>query len=86
MLYEQKKRRGATWHEGYESKTEESLWPFAECILGNHLVKTQNIGVLKAMARDKAINLKGDVFMDVVLPGGEKITFAFDKDGHQRRL
>ena len=74
------------WHEGQETKQEEALWPYATCIIANQLVCTQNIGTLKAMARDKAINIKGDVFVDVVLPGGEKITFAFDKNGQQRRL
>ncbi len=86
MLAEQRKRSKATWHEGEETKQEEALWPYASCVISNKEVSTQNIGTLKAMARDKAINIKGDVFVDVVLPGGEKITFAFDKNGQQRRL
>ena len=62
------------------------MWPYATCIIANQVVKTQDIGTLKAMARDKAINLKGDVFVDVILPGGMKTTFAFNKFGDQRRL
>ena len=79
-------RRHPAWKDGMESTQEEALWPYATCIIANQLVRTQNIGTLKAMARDKAIKIKGDVFVDVILPGGQKITFAFDKDGQQRRL
>ena len=75
-----------TWKDGQESRQEEALWPYATCIIANRLVRTQNIGTLKAMARDKAINIKGDVFVDVILPGGQRITFAFDKHGQQRRV
>ena len=88
---EDKQKRGRptrhpTWKDGTESKAEEKLWPYAECTIIGQQVRTQNIGTLKATARDKAINLKRDVFVDVVLPGGTKITFAFNKFGDQRRL
>lgn len=79
-------RRHPAWKDGIETTQEEALWPYATCIIANQLVRTQNIGTLKAMARDKAIKQKGDVFVDVVLPGGQKITFAFDMYGQQRRL
>ena len=71
---ETKPRRGRparhpAWKDGVESKQEEAMWPFATCVIANQLVVTQNIGTLKAMARDKAINTKSDVFVDVYLPG-----------------
>ena len=79
---EDKRKRGRpprhpTWKDGTESRQEEAMWPYAECVIAGQTVKSQNIGTLKAMARDKAINIKGDVFVDVFLPGGEKNNLRF---------
>lgn len=72
-----------TWHEGEETKKEEALWPYVRCILGGSQVLSQNIGTVKAMARDKAKNTKKTVPVVLHLPDGTETTFVFMPDGKQ---
>lgn len=83
MLAEQRKRSKATWHEGEETKQEEALWPYASCVITDKEVSTQNIGILKQMARDKARNKKKDIPIVLHLPDGTKQTIFIRPDGRQ---
>ena len=75
--------RHPAWKDGVESTQEEAMWPYAECIIIGQRVRTQDIGTLKAMARDKAINCKKIVPVTVYLPGETKYTIGFTPDGKQ---
>lgn len=76
-------RRRPIWHEGEETTAEEALWPYAECVIGNQIVKTQNIGVLKGLARDKAKNKRKPVQVTLHLPDGTEVVIAFEPSGTQ---
>lgn len=71
------------WHEGEESKEEEARWPYVTCIIGNQQVTSQNIGLVKGMARDKARNTKKPVPVVLHLPDGTEQTIVFRPDGTQ---
>jgi len=83
MLAEQRKRSKATWHEGEETKQEEALWPYASCVISNKEVSTQNIGILKNMARDMARNKRKDIPIVLHLPDGTKQIIVIRPDGRQ---
>ena len=72
-----------SWHEGIETRKEEANWPYATCVIANQNIITQNIGTLKAMARDKAKMRKEDVPIVLYLPGGKERTIVFHPDGSQ---
>ena len=72
-----------SWHEGIETRKEEANWPYATSVIANQNIITQNIGTLKAMARDKAKNRRKDVPIVVHLPGGAEYTIVFHPDGRQ---
>ena len=74
-----------SWLEGEETRQEESMWPYASCVIANQNIITQNIGVLKGMAKDKARNRKIDVPVILHLPDGTEQTIVFHKDGTQSR-
>lgn len=87
-LEEVKPRRGRpryrpTWKDGQESRQEEALWPYAECVIAGRQIRSQNIGTVKAMARDKARNRKVNVPVVLHLPGGTERTIVFTPDGKQ---
>ena len=71
------------WHEGEETKKEEALWPYASCAIGTQVITTQNIGVLKGMAKDYAKNKRKEVPIILSLPDGAKRVIAFRPDGRQ---
>ena len=71
------------WHEGEETKKEEALWPYASCAFGTQVITTQNIGVLKGMAKDYAKNKRKEVPIILSLPGGVKRVIVFRPDGRQ---
>ena len=72
-----------SWLEGTETRQEEALWPYASCVIANMNVKTQNIGILKGMAKDKARNKKVDVPVTLHLPDGTEQVIVFHPDGTQ---
>lgn len=72
-----------SWKDGLETRREEALWPYAVCVIANYRLVTQNIGTLKAMARDKAKMRREDVPIVLHLPGGEERTIVFHPDGSQ---
>ena len=72
-----------SWKDGIETRREEALWPYAVCVIASHQLVTQNIGTLKAMARDKAKMRKEDVPIVLYLPGGKERTIVFHPDGSQ---
>ena len=73
-----------TWHEGIESRFEESWWPYAIVTIADQMIYSQNIGTLKAMARDKAINRKTEVPVVVHIAPGNEYTIVFTPEGKQR--
>ena len=74
-----------SWLEGTETRQEESMWPCASCVIANRNIITQNIGVLKSMAKDKARNRKTEVPVTLHLPDGTEQTIVFRPDGTQYR-
>ena len=72
-----------SWHEGTETRLEEARWPYAICVIANQRIISQNIGTLKAMARDKAKNRREDVPVILHLPDGTETTIVFHPDGRQ---
>ena len=72
-----------SWKDGIETRREEALWPYAVCTIAGYQLVTQNIGILKGMARDKAKNRKEDVPIVLHLPGGKERTIVFHPDGTQ---
>ena len=72
-----------SWHEGTETRLEESRWPYVVCVIAKQRVISQNIGTIKGMARDKAKTLKMDVPIILVLPDGTETTIVFRPDGTQ---
>lgn len=47
-----------SWKDGTETRQEEALWPYVVCTIASRQIVTQNIGIVKAMAKDKAITGK----------------------------
>lgn len=84
---EEKKRgrppRHPAWKDGEETKQEEAMWPYAACVIANRWVRSQNIGTVKAMARDKAKNRKENVPVILHYPDGTERTIVFTPDGKQ---
>ena len=72
-----------SWKEGTETRQEEELWPYVTCTIAGRQLVTQNIGNVKAMAKDKAINRREDVPVILHLPDGEERTIVFHPDGTQ---
>ena len=70
-----------SWHEGTETRLEEARWPYAICVIAKQRIISQNIGIIKGMARDKAKTLRMDVPIILVLPGGTETTIIFHPDG-----
>ena len=72
-----------SWKDGTETRQEEALWPYVVCTIASRQIVTQNIGIVKAMAKDKAINRKEDVPVVLHLPNGEDRTIVFHPNGTQ---
>lgn len=72
-----------TWKDGEESKEAEAVWPYAKCVIAGRWVRSQNIGTVKAMARDKAKNRKENVPVILHQPDGTERTIVFTPDGKQ---
>ena len=72
-----------SWKEGTETRQEEELWPYVTSTIASRQLVTQNIGIVKSMAKDKAINRREDVPIIVHLPGGAEYTIVFHPDGRQ---
>ena len=72
-----------SWKEGTETRQEEELWPYVTCTIAGRQLVTQNIGIVKSMAKDKAINRREDVPVVLHLPDGEERTIVFHPDGTQ---
>lgn len=72
-----------SWKDGLETKAEEALWPYVTCCIAGRDLKTQDIGTVKAMARDKAKNRKENVPVVLHLPDGTERTIIFRPDGKQ---
>ena len=72
-----------SWKEGTETRQEEELWPYVTCTIASRQMVTQNIGIVKAMARDKAINRREAVPVVLHLPDGTERTIIFTPDGKQ---
>ncbi len=81
-----KKAYKPSWREGTESRIEEAMWPYATCEISGISITTQNIGVLKGMAKDKAINKKMDVPVVLHLPNCTEHTIVFHPDGTQQLM
>ncbi|MBQ8919107.1 MAG: hypothetical protein IJ056_03250 [Acidaminococcaceae bacterium] len=76
-------KRHPTWKDGMETPKQEKMWPYASCVIAGDVIKTQNIGTLKAMARDKAMNKRQSVPVTLHLPDGTEKIIMFQPDGEQ---